>query len=236
MSNGKVTAVVLAAGQGKRMNMPVAKQFLILNDRPVLYYSLKAFEESLVDDIILVTGSRQIDYCIENIIKPYGFKKVGQVIEGGNERYDSVYRALEAVKNTDYVLIHDGARPFISVTVINEVIRSVIKDGACVVATPVKDTIKIVDKDGRIIDTPERRRIWSAQTPQAFDFPGIKKAYDKLFASDKYVRKNITDDAMVYNMFNKLPVKVIKGDYYNIKITTPEDIVLAEEIINKGII
>lgn len=232
MDKNKVTAVILAAGQGKRMNMPVAKQFLMLKDRPVLYYSIKAFEESDVDDIILICGQGQVGYCDENIIKAYGFKKVKQIIEGGEERYDSVYRGLFAIEHTDYVLIHDGARPFISVALINEVINVVHKSKACIVATPIKDTIKIVDQRGQIEGTPNRNLLWSAQTPQAFDYISIKRAYELLFQKDKSVRKKITDDAMVYDMFINLPVKIVKGDYYNIKLTTPEDLILAQGIIN----
>lgn len=225
----RVTAVILAAGQGKRMNMPVAKQFLMLEDKPVLYYSIKAFEDSGIDDVVLVCGKGQIDYCQENIVKPYGFKKVKQIIEGGEERYDSVYHALQKIEATDYVLIHDGARPFISSLLINEVIEVVAEDKACIVAAPVKDTIKIA-REGWISETPSRALMWSAQTPQAFEYQSIKRAYDELYKKDIAVRKDITDDAMVYEIFIGLPVKIVKGDYYNIKITTPEDIIFAQGI------
>jgi len=226
-----VTAIILAAGQGKRMNMPVAKQFIMLDGKPIIYYSVKAFEESCVDDIILICGQGQVDYCKENIIKAYGFKKVRHIIEGGKERYDSVYNGLLAIKNTDYVLIHDGARPFISVDLINEVIKTVYEDKACIVAAPVKDTIKMVDKGGWVKDTPDRKLLWAAQTPQAFEYGLIKKAYEDLFNSEELLRENITDDAMVFNMFINMPVKVVRGDYYNIKITTPEDLIFAKGIL-----
>lgn len=231
MDKNKVTAVILAAGQGKRMNMPVAKQFLMLNDKPVLYYSVKAFEDSCSDEIILVCGQGQVDYCKEKIVKAYGFGKVRQIIEGGKERYDSVYKGLLAIGHTDYVLIHDGARPFISVSLINEVVEAVQKSKACIVAAPVKDTIKIVDEDGWIKDSPNRKILWAAQTPQAFDYSLIKRAYELLFKEDKPVRENITDDSMVYDMFIKQPVKVVKGDYCNIKLTTPEDLIFAKGIL-----
>lgn len=228
----KVTAVILAAGDGKRMNTPVAKQFLLLEDKPVLFYSIKAFEDSFVDEIVLVTGREHIDYCTHNIILPYGFKKIKHIIEGGKERYDSVMRALTAIKNTDYVLIHDGARPFVSSAFINDVIEVVKESKACIVAAPVKDTIKIVDKNGWIKETPDRETLWLAQTPQAFDYTSIRRAYELLFEENEAERKMITDDAMVYERYISQPVKVVRGDYFNIKLTTQEDLAIAKGINN----
>ncbi len=229
----KITAVILAAGQGRRMNASVAKQFLMLEDKPVLYYSIKAFEESDVDEIILVSGKGQIDYCYQNIISRYNFKKVTSIIEGGRERYDSVRLALSAIDYTDYVLIHDGARPFIVSSLINVVIDRVKESKACIVAAPVKDTIKVVDKDGWIKETPDRDYIWQAQTPQAFEYSSIRRAYKMLFEEAKAERKMVTDDAMVYERYINLPVKVVKGDYYNMKLTTPEDMTIAKGIIDR---
>lgn len=229
----KVTAIILAAGQGKRMNSPVAKQFLILQEKPVIYYSLKAFEESSVDEIILVTGAGQADYCKEKIIDFFRISKVTQIIEGGKERYDSVYRALEAVVETGYVLIHDGARPFISKDLIEKVIAQVMEYKACIVGTPVKETIKIVDDSEFIQATPDRRTLWAAQTPQAFEYSSIKKAYDFFYAEEDKDCLGITDDAMVYESYLKRPVKMVYGDYNNIKLTTPEDLNLADGILKQ---
>ncbi len=226
----KVTAVILAAGQGKRMNTTVSKQFLMLEDKPILFYSIKAFEESRVDEIVIVCGHGQVEYCTHNIITPYGFKKVISVVEGGEERYDSVNRALLAIDNTNYVLIHDGARPFVSSDLINEVIDNVKEYGACIVAAPVKDTIKTVSEDGWIKETPDRKLMWLAQTPQAFKYSLIKKAYKLIFEENESDRKTVTDDAMVYERYIDQPIKVVKGDYYNIKITTPEDMTIAKGI------
>jgi 2-C-methyl-D-erythritol 4-phosphate cytidylyltransferase len=229
----KVTAVILAAGQGKRMNSPVAKQFLILREKPVIYYSLKAFEESGADDIVLVTGEGQAEYCRESIVGLFHIRKVSHVIEGVKERYDSVYRALNCMDDTDYVLIHDGARPFISPDLINTVIERVMEQKACIVGTPVKETIKIADAQGYITATPNRNTLWTAQTPQAFEYSSIKRAYD-MFHADVYKEElGITDDAMVYETYLKLPVKILKGDYNNLKITTPEDMVLADKILEQ---
>lgn len=226
----KVTAVILAAGQGKRMHSQVAKQFLILQDKPVLYYSMKAFEESSVDQIILVTGAGQVDYCREHIVEAYNFKKVSRIIEGGRERYDSVYHALINTQEADYILIHDGARPFISVELIETIIKNVVQNKACIVGTPVKETIKTVDGEGNITATPDRNTLWSAQTPQAFEFAAIKKAFDLFYSETDKSSLGITDDAMVYERYIKRPVKMLFGDYNNIKLTTPEDRILAEEI------
>ena len=206
--NNRITAIILAAGQGKRMNQSVAKQYLELKKKPALFYSLKAFEDSSVDEIILVTASGQIDYCRENVVNKYNFSKVTRVLEGGSERYDSVFQALSAIDQTDYVLIHDGARPFLTVALIENMISEVLKYGACVPGIPVKETIKVVDEEGFISSTPDRNTLWAAQTPQA--------------------RSNITDDAMVYEAYIKKRVKMLMGDYNNMKLTTPEDYVRAK--------
>lgn len=227
----KITAIVLAAGQGKRMNTQVAKQFLILQDKPIIYYSLKAFDDSSVDEIILVTGKEQVDYCKEKIVEEYHFRKVTKVIEGGRERYDSVYNALVNADSSDYVLIHDGARPFITIELIENIIFNVKKNKACIIGTPVKETIKVVNTEGYITDTPNRSTLWAAQTPQAFDYSLIKKAYDLLYTDTCKDMIGITDDAMVYEKYLKKPVKMLMGDYNNLKLTTPEDLILAEEII-----
>lgn len=225
----RVTAVILAAGQGKRMNSEVAKQLLNLKGRPVIYYSIKAFEESNVDDIILVVGNGQIEYYKNNIISHYGFKKVKYIIEGGKERYDSVYQGLKCIGQADYVLIHDGARPFITIALIESLVAAVKEYKACIIGTPVKETIKIVGQDGYIEATPNRDTLWAAQTPQAFDYRLIRQAYE-LFYRDKGIVTSVTDDAMVYEAFLNKQVKMLFGDYNNIKLTTPEDLSAAETI------
>ena len=229
--NKRITAIVLAAGQGKRMNSSVAKQFLILKGKPILYYSLKAFEESEVDNIILVTGKEQVSYCRDEIVNYYNFQKVTDVIEGGAERYDSVYEALKKAETSNIVLIHDGARPFISRELIERVIMEVEEYGACLVGTPVKETIKVIDSEGYIASTPKRSSLWAAQTPQAFEYTAIKRAYDLFYGVKDRDSLDITDDAMVYEAFYKGKVKMLYGDYNNLKITTPEDLMLAEKLL-----
>lgn len=229
----KVTAIVLAAGQGKRMSTQVAKQFLMLQDKPVLYYSLKAFELSTVDEIILVTGEGQLDYCKEEIVALYHINKVVKIIEGGKERYDSVYQGLINAQGSDYVLVHDGARPFIKVEIIDDMIEQVKNYKACIIGMPVKDTIKVVDDKGDIIGTPNRNTLWAAQTPQAFEHSKIRQAYENYYLEKDTKNHIVTDDAMLYEIYAKLPVKMLRGDYNNIKLTTPEDLILAERILSQ---
>jgi 2-C-methyl-D-erythritol 4-phosphate cytidylyltransferase len=229
----KVIAIVLAAGQGKRMYSSVAKQFLILHDKPVVYYCLKAFEQSNVDEIILVTGEGQVDYCKREIVELYHINKVVKIIEGGKERYDSVFQGLINAETAKYVLIHDGARPFITTELINRMVVQVKESKACIIGMPVKETIKVVDDKGNIIATPNRNTLWAAQTPQAFDYLSIRQVYENFYQEKDMRSMAVTDDAMLYETYVKLPVKVMIGDYNNIKLTTPEDLILAERILSQ---
>ena len=230
-------AIVLAAGTGKRMNSTVAKQYILLKDKPVLYYSLKQFEDSFVDDIILVTGD--IDYCQEEIVVKYGFKKVRQIVSGGAERYHSVYAGLKAAESIlegteACVYIHDGARPFVNEEILLRTRESVETYGSGVVGMPVKDTIKIVDNQQFTVSTPNRKNVWQMQTPQSFLFSKVKPAYDKLMQQEKALLEKgitITDDAMVVELLGETKVKLVEGSYRNIKITTPEDLLIAESFL-----
>lgn len=221
----KITAIVLAAGTGKRMNSAVAKQYMMLAGKPVLYYSLKAFEESEVTDIVLVTGEDDISYCQREIVNKYKITKVSAIVAGGKERYHSVYEGLKAAAGTDYVLIHDGARPLLTRDIIARSVNEAKQSGACVVGMPVKDTIKVVGEDGFAKATPDRRGLWQVQTPQSFSYSLITDAYEKVIASGD---TSITDDAMVLERITGRQVRVIEGSYQNIKITTPEDLAIAE--------
>lgn len=228
---GKNTAIVLAAGQGKRMNSKIQKQFLEIQGRPLLYYSLCCFQESpLVDEIILVTGKQSIDYCEKEIVKKYDFTKVKKIIEGGRERYDSVYAGLLACEDTEYVMIHDGARPFITQDMIERGMVCVKKTGACSAGMPSKDTVKIVDSDGFVRETPERNRVWIIQTPQIFSYSLIRKAHESIHKENM---ANITDDAMIVESQTSVQVALFEGSYRNIKITTPEDLYVAEAFLKK---
>lgn len=219
------TAVVLAGGSGKRMNSEIHKQYLLLRGKPVLYYSLKAFEESGVSDIVLVVGAGEVAYCREEIIEKYGISKVRSVVEGGKERYHSVYEGLKASEGADYVLIHDGARPLVDHDIIRRSMEAVAAHQACAAGMPVKDTIKIVDEAGYAKETPDRSLVWQVQTPQTFSYPLIRDAYETMFLEQSC---SVTDDAMVLEKMTGHPVKLIEGSYRNIKITTPEDLAAAE--------
>ncbi len=224
-------AVVLAAGSGRRMNSDIPKQYLPLAGKPVLYYSLKAFQESPVSEIVLVAGEADIDYCRREIVEKFNFHKVIAIVPGGAERYDSVFKGLKAIQKADYVMIHDGARPVLTKEIIARSMSAVAEYQACVVGMPVKDTIKIVDEEGYAKHTPKRSSLWMIQTPQTFSFPLIYDAYEMALSDGNKGDKleiAITDDAMVLETFGNTRVKLIEGSYENIKITTSEDLVLAE--------
>lgn len=225
----KVVAIILAAGQGKRMNSQVAKQYLQINNKPLLYYTLAAFEKSKVEEIILVTGKDEEQYCKEQIVDQYGFTKVKNIVAGGQERYDSVYHGLHACKETGYVLIHDGARPCITPEIINRTIQEVWKHQACIVAVPVKDTIKQVNEDEVVKETFDRNTLRIVQTPQAFSYELLLQAYDKIMQQE---HTNVTDDAMVVETMTHIPIHVVEGSYSNIKVTTPEDLLIAERFLS----
>lgn len=224
MEKQKYAAIVLAAGSGKRMNSKVHKQYLIIQDRPVLYYSLKAFEDSAVDEIVLVVGKGEEEFCRKEIVDKYGISKVKAIVEGGKERYHSVFEGLKQTRDADYVLIHDGARPFVNQDIIRRCMQEVQKYQACVVGMPVKDTIKIADEEGYAKQTPDRKNVWMIQTPQTFSYALIYEAYEEMLKTEDTA---ITDDAMVLERIKGKKSKLIEGSYRNIKITTPEDLLIA---------
>ncbi len=226
----KVSAIVLAAGQGRRMNTSIQKQFLQLKNKPVLVHTIEAFEKSDVDEIIVVTSSSEIDYVKSEIVKKYNLKKVKSVVEGGEERYHSVFCGLKACSSCSYVLIHDGARPLVTESIINRAIESTKVYKSCVVGMPVKDTIKVADEHGVAIKTPDRKYLWQIQTPQAFQFELIYQAYQMMLDNPDFC-EGITDDAMVVERMKGIKVHLIEGSYENLKVTTPEDLILAEALL-----
>lgn len=224
-------AIVLSAGSGRRMKSDTPKQYLPLAGKPVIYYSLKAFQESPVSEVVLVAGAADLDYCRRELVEKYQLDKVKTIVPGGAERYDSVFEGLKAIQKADYVMIHDGARPVLTKEIIARSMSTAAEYQACVVGMPVKDTIKIADEEGFAEYTPKRSSLWMIQTPQTFSFPLIYDAYKKALSrveQEKRPETLITDDAMVLETFGKVRVKLIEGSYENIKITTPEDLVMAE--------
>ena len=226
MQKEKITAIVLAGGSGARMGAACKKQYLLLKGRPLLFYALHAFEEGSIDEIVLVANEEE--YCRQEIIEKYGSKKVSQIVPGGAECYDSVYAGLLAAAGSSYVLIHDGARPFVTQEIISAAVEGAKRYQACAVGMPVKDTVKIADGDGFAVQTPKRSLVWQIQTPQAFSYPLILKAYEHVLEE---APDGITDDAMVVEYGGYAKVKLLQGSYKNIKITTPEDMVLAEGLL-----
>ncbi len=247
----KMTAIVPAAGKGLRLGESVAKPFVLIGGRPLLSITLEALEKSpLIGDIILAVSGELLDNVKRDIIERYNISKVSFCIEGGSTRQESVYKALLAI-NPDFtrafaqiksvaksgikdidcrlIFIHDGARPFLTEDIIEKSYREVMEFGACVTGVPVKDTIKEA-RSGEVTRTLDRKFLWHIQTPQVFKREIIFDAYKRFYNKGVF-----SDDASLVEK-NKGKVKIIHGSYYNIKITTPEDVALAEKIykvINK---
>ena len=231
----RTAAVVLAAGSGKRMNAGVKKQYMEIAGRPVLYYSLKAFEESFIDEIVLVVSQDEIEQVQESYVNRYGFQKISRIVAGGKERYHSVACGLQAVRqDCDFVFIHDSARPMLTQEILQRVYRAVQEEEACVVGVPSKDTVKIADEQGYVSVTPNRSLVWNVQTPQVFSYPLVHSAYEELLQKEQELLASgvqITDDAMVVEHLAHHKVKLVEGSYENIKITTPEDVQIAERYL-----
>lgn len=224
---GNISAIVLAAGKGRRMGKEINKQYLLLNNNPILSYTIEAFENNNeIDEIVIVAAKDEIEYCVKNIVGKYNFKKVSKVVEGGEERKDSVLKGLEALEDCEIVLIHDGARPFVTNKIINEGIENAKKYGACTCGVTPKDTIKVKGNNGFAKETPNREELFLVQTPQCFKYSLIREAHERLI-DDKIT---ITDDTMVAELAGH-KVYLYQGDYNNIKITTPEDMNIGHSIL-----
>lgn len=228
----KSYAIILAGGSGTRLGGDVPKQYRMLLDEPVLCYALHSFEKSNVDGIIIVTAQDMSDYVRREIVEKYNVRKVVSVTTGGAERYLSVWRGLQCVPRESYVLVHDGARPFVSAELINRMLDGARQYGACIPAVPVKDTIKQI-KNNQVDKTLTRSELFAVQTPQSFEAVLLYEAYEKYFQEEKYRLSEITDDSMLVEAILGKKVTVIQGDYCNIKITTPEDMLIAEIFAKK---
>lgn len=257
-------AIILAGGKGSRMKSSIPKQYIKLNNRPMICYSLDVFEHNTnIDGIVVVTAADYMEY-MRQLISENSYSKVIDITEGGKERYDSVYSGLNCIRRkaekksvckensiaepdnsvsvsdednykscmeSEYIYIHDGARPCVSDNIINACTEAVAKYKACVAAVPVKDTIKVADKNGLAINTPDRSTLWQIQTPQVFERKLITEAYDRLYEDTH--RNGITDDAMIVERYMNAPVKIAMSEYTNIKATTPEDILITELFLKK---
>lgn len=223
--NQRFGVVVVAAGKGTRMGTPESKQFLLLQDKPVLVHTLERFEGmEQCESIALVTSSNDVDRCREWITQ-YNLPKVRDIVAGGKERQDSVYEGLKAIqkRGVELVLIHDGVRPFVTEEAVYACCEAAVKHHAAVLAVPVKDTIKQANAEGVIVATPDRSSLWAIQTPQAFRLEDVMKAHHKA-QEEGWVG---TDDAMLVERMG-IDVHLVEGSYTNIKLTTPEDLLWAE--------
>ena len=223
-----VIVLIPAAGLGRRMGSSVHKQYLCLQGRPILSHTLSVFDRHpRVDHIYVIAPPDQVDFCRQDIVEPGRFAKVRDIVAGGAERQDSVRLGLEAcqAQADDIVLIHDGVRPLFDGGLLDGVLKAVEVHGSCVVGVPVKDTIKEV-VEGFAVATPERKRLWAAQTPQAFRYSEILAGHRLAFEQNFYG----TDDASLLEWQGK-SVAMVEGSYRNIKITTPEDLLIAEALL-----
>jgi 2-C-methyl-D-erythritol 4-phosphate cytidylyltransferase len=226
----KITAIIVSAGKSSRMGLTIKKPFIKINDAPLLYYTLNKFEKSEhVLDIILVVSKEDIEFTKNKIIKKYNFKKIKSIISGGEERQDSVYNGLKACDiNTEIVLIHDGARPFFNENKINELVNELKTFDGVILATKITDTIKEA-KENIITKTVSRDYLYSIQTPQCFRFDIIKNCYENAYKENFYG----TDDASILEHFN-YKIKIVDGEKTNIKITTKEDLLYAQWLIENN--
>ena len=223
------TAVIVAAGKGKRMGTDISKQFLPLCGKEILTHTVEKFENTEnIRDIVLVTGQDSLQ-DVQAMAQEYEWQKIISVVAGGKERQDSVWNGLQAVsEDTEIVLIHDGVRPFVTEEILNRSIETALEMGSCVAGVPAKDTIKVCNSENIAIDTPDRSTLWQIQTPQTFRKELIIKAYGQVKAAG-FIG---TDDASLAE-FSGYPVKVIMGSYRNIKITTKEDLLIGEAFLKE---
>jgi 2-C-methyl-D-erythritol 4-phosphate cytidylyltransferase len=221
MSNS-VGVVIVAAGRGTRMGTVESKQYLLLQGKPIIVHTLEVFQQhELISEIVLVTGKEDLERCRE-WIQLYKLDKVKAIVPGGSERQHSVHKGLLKL-TTQWVMVHDGVRPFVQPYEIEACYERAKQIGASVLAVPVKDTIKQVDKEGKVISTPDRRSLWAIQTPQTFRLSELLDAYATA-ERDEFIG---TDDSSLAERAG-IPVSVVEGSYRNIKITTPEDLDFAE--------
>ncbi|MDP5276856.1 2-C-methyl-D-erythritol 4-phosphate cytidylyltransferase [Chengkuizengella axinellae] len=227
MSN--LGVVIVSAGKGTRMRTKQSKQYIELQNKPILVHTLEQFQKiSEIEHIHVVVGADDVK-LVKSYVEQYHLHKVACVIAGGKERQDSVYEGLLSFPETiEWVMIHDGVRPFVKEEHILSCLRKAEEKGAAVLAVPVKDTIKMVNEKKEVLSTPDRKQLWAIQTPQVFGLKELKKAHD--YAREQKILG--TDDAMLMETVGA-SIHVVPGDYQNIKITTPDDLEFAQFILSK---
>ncbi len=226
-----ISAIIVAAGKGIRMNNTVRKQYLLLAERPILSHTLSAFDAcNLINKIFLVVPEQDFEFCHKNILSPLKLQKKVRLVSGGTERQNSVYNGLLSIDAGSMVVIHDGVRPFINSEQLTACINGAKEHGACILGIPAYDTVKSINRSGYIDKTLERNAIWLAQTPQVFKYDLIIKAHEHA----KQEGFTGTDDAMLVERLG-INVRIIRGNRYNIKITTAEDLLLAKAILRAGL-
>lgn len=227
--NSKISVLIPAAGQGKRMGSSVKKPYLMLADKPILSHTIDRFEQNcVIDEIYVVVDKSDFMMCQENVLAPFRYTKVHELVAGGETRQVSVFNALRSLSDdVDFVVVHDGVRPFINDNIISRCLKAAAECGAAVSAVPVKETIKMANDELFVIDTPERNRLWQVQTPQVFQKSLIVAAHYKAIQEGV----EAPDDAALVEKLGS-PVKLVMGSYKNVKLTTPEDLRIAETLLN----
>ncbi len=227
----RVAAIIAAAGLGRRMQQDLPKTYLRLLGKPILIHTLEIFEMvSGVHEVLVVVHPEDLEFCQEEIIDPYPLKKVLRLVPGGKERQDSVYHALKVLRkeseNLDVIVVHDGVRPLVAPAQVSQVVSAARKYGSAVLGIPCQDTLKRVNSRGEVIDTVDRRELWQIQTPQAFQTALLWQAYREAMDQKFYA----TDEAALVEALGK-PVVVVPGSSLNLKITTPDDLKMAEALL-----
>ncbi len=224
----KTDAVIVSAGKGQRFMSGAKKQFHLLSGRPILAHTLDRFESCrMIRSIVLVVAPEDMDYCLKEIVEKLDYAKVSQIVPGGRVRQESVRNGINSIPaDSEIIVIHDGVRPFVTIEMIERSIKTAAQFGSVVTAVPAKDTIKVVDREGIVAETLDRASLWQIQTPQTFKASLIREAHQRA-AKDHFVG---TDDASLVERLG-LKVHVAPGSYENIKITTPEDYLIARAFL-----
>ena len=227
--NSKVCVLIPAAGKGSRMAHSLKKPYLKLAQKPILAHTIQRFEQNTaVDAIFVIVDETDLNECRKTVLEPFAFTKVQELVIGGETRQMSVYNGIRALStDVDFVVVHDGVRPFVTDETIFACLTAADECGAAAAAVPVKDTIKVADANDFIVETPAREQLWAVQTPQIFRKTLLEEAHQTA-QKRQYIG---TDDAALVEQLG-FPVKLVRGSYTNLKITTPVDLQVAEVLFS----